>query len=190
MSKWSIKPQEEKFGKDDVREVLCKWVKFYPQMKDGQRVGFGRFKFIILKIVLKCPWGDLYSLSWNNAAKGKPHGTFIWKAPDKLEQPPLRDAFNNRPIINPKTFKPYPDLLAKPIQVPGDEERFETPEKLVEVLTKRLGAEMVEQILDLFAERQDEILPKVAAAAKESQPRVKETKAVAIARLEAKRRAA
>jgi hypothetical protein len=75
---WSIVEQEEKEGKDNVRIVLCKQVKFFPSEKDGE-VRFIPLRFKVLKVIIQHDSsGKQHDITWSNY-NGKPKFTYKWK---------------------------------------------------------------------------------------------------------------
>ena len=73
---WKIIEQEEKEGKDNVRIVLCKQVKFFPSEKNGE-VHFIPLRFKVLKVIIQHDSGTEHAITWSNY-NGKPKFTYKW----------------------------------------------------------------------------------------------------------------
>lgn len=75
---FKIVPQVEKTGKTE-KTVLVKRVKMFPEMQQGQVVGFGMLKCIVLSMKLK-RGKDVFTMTWSNT--GGPEGRFSFRMPD------------------------------------------------------------------------------------------------------------
>lgn len=162
MAKWTIVVQEESAGKVKT-PVLCKWVKFFPQMKNRVRVGFGIFKFIVLKVVIQAECGAQHVVTWSDVADDG-EGRWKYKWPSKMDHDYERCIETNRPIKDKKgNF--IKDYLVPMVEYKGPEEGFANEIEMATFLVKQVGVEMASEIMQLFAEKLVIVRKKRAEAA-------------------------
>lgn len=180
MATFKIVPQTEKVNGEEI-ETFCKHVKCYPvEKRTGKKVdkGFGYFGFLILKVVLRCEeTGAEHSITYSNAKqapmgydvpkqwlchKGE-IGKFIYHWPDRMEHPKIRVGAGKSMRRHYDSRRVVEDTLSPKVRVPGPTKEFETAEVLTVWLVERLGFEMAEQIITLFANKLAEIASSKAA---------------------------
>jgi hypothetical protein len=144
---YRIIPQEESVGRGQTQEVLCKHLKFFPvkAKKSRKRVeddtqGFGRFSFIILKMILAHDNGQQAFITWSNKG-GK--GKFIYHYPDRMVYPTYKAA-NGRV---------YEDTLSPKVCKPGETKEFYDHNAFADFLMKQVGDDLTVQIVQEFANK-------------------------------------
>ena len=113
---WQIVEQEEKVGKDDVRIVKCKQIKFFPSEKDGE-VRFIPLRFKVLKVIIRSDNGVEHIISWS-AYKGTPRFTYKWGIIGEKDDsfgPTLFKGWmiENRPSVAKEVFSAFDDRMAE-----------------------------------------------------------------------------
>lgn len=74
---WAIVEQEEKEGKDNIRIVLCKQIKFFPSENKQGEVRFIPLRFKVLKVIIQHDSGVKHNITWSNHS-GMPKFTYKW----------------------------------------------------------------------------------------------------------------
>lgn len=156
---WTIVMQEEKAGKA-CYPVQCKALRFFPMEKGGETI-FAALKFPILQIIVVDPKGNALKLKMN-AGRSIDHPEFTIQHPDKMERPTIV-------IGERKSRRVIPDMMASPVKVPGETERFASLNRFRERVEPFLGKELTDEILGLFAQRLVEIEQKRLKKSKRKQ---------------------
>jgi len=157
--KWFIVPQEVKEKGEVVGYEDCKHVKCFPDLdRRGNVVGFGRFKFPVLKVVLGNDHGTEHRITWSNyhgtpLSKPSP-GKFTYHWPDKMEHPKY--------VVRGRE---YPDTLSPKVRVAGDKSEFESHAQFTAWLAKRVGQPLADEVMAAFAAKMVEVMAPPAKAA-------------------------
>ena len=134
---WSIVPQVEKAGRTSS-VVKCKRLRFFPITDKREHTTFGRFQFLLLRVVLRN--GEVeHTITYSNKGDRK----FIYHWPPKWVYPQYVAA-------NGRT---YPDTLSPKIKVVGDAQEFTSMDSLINFLVKQVGQEVANEVRDVFAIR-------------------------------------
>ena len=136
---WSITPQETRNG-----AVLCKCIKCYQQKNEETgEITFGRLRSPIYQIVLVSTKGATLVLK-ACYRDGINRPTFKIQYPGKRGRPTFW-------IGKGKSRRQITDVLAQPVNLPGEEESFPGISYFEPELQQRFGEDVAAQIMRLFA---------------------------------------
>lgn len=134
---WSIVPQVEKVGRNSS-VVRCKRLRFFPIKGKREQISFGRFQFLLLRVVLRN--GEVeHTITYSNKGDRK----FIYHWPPKW-------VYSRYTAANGRT---YEDTLSPKIKVVGDAQEFTNMDNLINFLVKQVGQEIANEVRDVFAIR-------------------------------------
>jgi hypothetical protein len=148
--KWTIVEQTEKAGKTE-KTVPVKHVKMFPELdKGGNVIGFGRIKFICLKMLVQLK-DETHTIMWSDYFKDGV-GKFTWKQPKKTVPQYERDIESGK-IVTDRKGRPIVDHMLPTKEVDGEKQVFENHTLFANYLTGLMGDRMAIEILNLFAEK-------------------------------------
>lgn len=156
---FKIVSQVEKTGKTE-KTVLVKRVKMFPEMQQGQVVGFGMLKCIVLSMKLK-RGKDVFTMTWSNT--GGPEGRFSFRMPDFKGPQYQRDSGNNRIAV--KNGIKIIDPTKPPMIYKGESTRYDDRNAMAVDLLNMTGKDMAVKIIKLFGERMTDVLARAKANA-------------------------
>lgn len=125
--------------------VTCKRIAYFPVENDDGTTSFKRLQFLLLQMQVEDDKG--YRLTVRlNASEGMAHPKFTVQHPSCMDHPKVVMREGKRKVT-------VRDTLAKKVVVPGEVERYDYKEDFIKRMTKMVGEELCNQMLEEFTRR-------------------------------------